>query len=93
MGEGIVEALAAVLAGSLVLLVGSKRGQQSFPGRWASDRRATTVELTSSAVDLLSTKIGLCQLLIASNECRGHHMFSRLCLENSTSETRKEMKW
>ena len=40
-----------VLARSLASSVDSKRGRQSFPGRWASDGRVVTVELTSSVVD------------------------------------------
>lgn len=91
---GVMEgALAAVLAGSLALLVDSKRGHRSFPGRWASDGRPRTVELTSSAVDPLSIKNGWCQLLIASKTWIGQQMNSRLCLENLTSITKKEMKW
>lgn len=92
-GEGMAEALAVVLEKSLALLVASKRGHQSFHGKWASDGRAITAEQTSSAVDLLSIKSGCCQLLIASNECGSHHMCLRLYLENLTSETKREMKW
>ena len=55
-----------VLARSLASSVDSKRGRQSFPGRWASDGRVVTVELTSSVVDPLSIRNGWCQLLIVS---------------------------
>ena len=76
-GEIMVGALAVVLVRNLALLAGRKRGHQSFPGRWVSDGRPKTVEPTSSAVDLLSIKSGLCPLLIASNECRGHRTYLR----------------
>ena len=55
-----------VLVRSLASSVESKQGRQSFPGRWASDGRPGTVELTSSVADPLSIKNGWCQLLIVS---------------------------